>query len=249
MVAERTTDRQREYYDNFFSDVDIGLSPVERLKQEGRLGALAGLSGGRAFSRALVVGCGTGDDVTALNAKMITALDLSWVAVRFARDERPIASYVQADGMRLPLSSGTFDVVLCSEVIEHVLEPDRLVGEIARVLAPNGLLLLSTPNWVSWWGLARKLGELILRRPITSGGQPVDNWYTTRRLKDTLSRHFVIQSWRGVWYFPPTGLAMRRLPDRLIFPVFRLLVPLDRLLGRLLPGLGHLLAVAAVRRG
>ena len=52
MVAERTTDRQREYYDNFFSDVDIGLSPVERLKQEGRLGALAGLSGGRAFSRA-----------------------------------------------------------------------------------------------------------------------------------------------------------------------------------------------------
>ena len=248
MIAERITADQQDWYDEYHLREEIDL-PVERLKQEARLRGLAELSGGRTFGRALTVGCGRGADVTVLKAKMIVALDLSWVAVRFARDEYPIASYVQADSTLLPFSSGTFDVVLCSEVIEHVLEPDRLVDELARVLAPNGLLLLSTPNWISLFGLARKLGEWILRRPITAAGQPVDNWYTPRRLKHTLSTHYVIKSLRGAWYFPPTGLAMRRLPDRLIAPIFRLLMPLDRLLGRLVPGMGRTIFVVAVRRG
>lgn len=247
MSAERTTTDQQAFYDDFYRHSEIDL-PIEGLKQEARLSVLERLCDGQVFGRALVVGCGRGEDVTVLQAEMVVAVDLSWVGVRTAQEEYPTSSYVQADGTWLPFTSGTFDVVLCSEVIEHVLDTDRFVGELARVLAPNGRLLLTTPNWISWWGLARKVGEWILRRPITADGQPVDNWFTPRRLRSTLSTYFIIERWRGAWYFPPTGLGMRRVPDQLIAPVFSLLMPLDRLWGRLIPGLGHFHAVAAVRR-
>jgi SAM-dependent methyltransferase len=238
---------QRTYYDSDHSYLDEIDLPVERLKQAARLSALVDLSSGLSTRSVLIVGCGSGVDTTVLQAEKLVALDLSWVAVSAAQNGYPSAIYVQADGTQLPFISGSFDVVMCSEVIEHIIDPDRMVDELARVLRPNGRLLLSTPNWISWWGLARKLGECILIRPITSGGQPVDNWFTARRLQITLSRHFDIEGWRGVWYFPPTGLGMRRLPDWLIAPVFRFLMPLDRIFGRFLPRLGHLLAVRALR--
>ena len=45
---------------------------------------------------------------------------------------------------RLPYEAGRFDVVLCTQVLEHVDEPGAVVGEIRRVLAPGGMALLST---------------------------------------------------------------------------------------------------------
>lgn len=51
-----------------------------------------------------------------------------------------------ADGKRLPFNSRTFDIVICSEVIEHVNAKETLVSEISRVLKYKGWLILSTPN-------------------------------------------------------------------------------------------------------
>lgn len=46
----------------------------------------------------------------------------------------------------LPFDSGSFDVVTCGEVIEHVVDTDGLLDEMRRVLKPNGLLIVTTPN-------------------------------------------------------------------------------------------------------
>lgn len=46
----------------------------------------------------------------------------------------------------IPYPNGSFDVVFCGEVIEHVVHTDHLLQEIRRVLTPNGRLLLTTPN-------------------------------------------------------------------------------------------------------
>lgn len=68
---------------------------------------------------------------------------------------------------RLPFEDGRFDVVLCTQVLEHVEDPQRAAGEIARVLARDGVALVSThgvflyhPDPVDLWrwthaGLAR----------------------------------------------------------------------------------------------
>jgi SAM-dependent methyltransferase len=49
------------------------------------------------------------------------------------------------DGVRLPFDDASFDTVLSVEVLEHTPEPQRLIGEMARVLKPDGTLILSAP--------------------------------------------------------------------------------------------------------
>jgi SAM-dependent methyltransferase len=49
------------------------------------------------------------------------------------------------DGRTLPFSDGSFDGVLCSQVLEHVFTPEEFLREIHRVLRPGGRLLLATP--------------------------------------------------------------------------------------------------------
>lgn len=56
---------------------------------------------------------------------------------------------VQADGVSLPFQNFTFDVVLCTEVMEHVAEPQRMLCEIYRILKPGGFLILTTPFLVA----------------------------------------------------------------------------------------------------
>lgn len=50
------------------------------------------------------------------------------------------AKTVAACGERLPFADQSFDVVLCDNVVDHAESPERIVGELARVLAPGGLL-------------------------------------------------------------------------------------------------------------
>jgi SAM-dependent methyltransferase len=45
----------------------------------------------------------------------------------------------------IPLESNTFDTILCTDVLEHLAEPHKLFGEIARLLKPNGKLILAVP--------------------------------------------------------------------------------------------------------
>ena len=45
---------------------------------------------------------------------------------------------------------GAFDLITCMEVIEHVADPAVFVRALARRLAPDGLLIMSTPNATSW---------------------------------------------------------------------------------------------------
>lgn len=74
---------------------------------------------------------------------------------------------VQADAAILPFQSFCFDVVLCSELLEHVLNPVQVLSETYRVLTPGGTLLITAPflyrlhadphdygrYTASWWGV------------------------------------------------------------------------------------------------
>jgi SAM-dependent methyltransferase len=55
---------------------------------------------------------------------------------------------VYSSGMSLPFKDGVFDIVLCSEVMEHVNEPELLLREISRVLRSGGFLVMTTPFMV-----------------------------------------------------------------------------------------------------
>ncbi|GAA2671626.1 class I SAM-dependent methyltransferase [Streptomyces lunalinharesii] len=59
---------------------------------------------------------------------------------------------VIADGFQLPLADGTADVSFSSNVLEHVPDPHRFLGEMVRVTRPGGLIYAAFTNWLSPWG-------------------------------------------------------------------------------------------------
>jgi SAM-dependent methyltransferase len=59
---------------------------------------------------------------------------------------RSSARVVIGSGGALPVEDGTASVVVLCEVLEHVEDPERVLAEAARVLLPDGVLLLSTPQ-------------------------------------------------------------------------------------------------------
>ena len=60
---------------------------------------------------------------------------------------------VCTDAQHLPFRAESFDLVVCSEVIEHLLKPALLFKDVTNCLKRDGKLLLSTPNVIGLWNL------------------------------------------------------------------------------------------------
>jgi SAM-dependent methyltransferase len=95
----------------------------------------------------LDIGCREGSNLLyGRKADVCVGVDIDFKSVDYARQMSPHCATFLASGTCLPFASGTFDVVLCCDVIEHVEEYDKLVKEIGRVTQPKGVLVLSTPD-------------------------------------------------------------------------------------------------------
>ena len=106
-------------------------------------------------SRLLDIGCLEGIK-TVLAREVVQASEtygIDFIENRFAEAEaRGIHTQCIDLNNELPLrfSSEYFDVILCSEVIEHLFSPDDLMDEIARLLRPGGYAIITTPNLACW---------------------------------------------------------------------------------------------------
>ncbi len=101
----------------------------------------------------------------------VVALDNSRWVTGIDRAAHP----VQADMMSLPFDNTSFDTVICLEVLEHTLDPDRVLAEIWRVLRPGGALILSTPSYMNVAGVLKVILEKSgVYEPNTFA--PFDGW-------------------------------------------------------------------------
>jgi SAM-dependent methyltransferase len=106
---------------------------------------------------ALIVDVGCGDGAaTSLAARVnpghrIVGLDWSADSLRRARSRGLTVVRAEVEPAGLPIASGCADVVVMSELIEHLVDPDSALEEARRVLKPGGALLLSTPNLAAWY--------------------------------------------------------------------------------------------------
>ena len=101
--------------------------------------------------RVLDVACGCNPWVNGYQAfAQFTGLDLSFMALKMGQLKNGLnmGRLVNADAERFPLKSGTFDVVVASEIMEHLPRPGDMLREIHRVLICEGILVLSVPMHV-----------------------------------------------------------------------------------------------------
>jgi SAM-dependent methyltransferase len=164
--------------------------------------------------RAIDLGCGTGYGTAELAAAGFRVVGMDRVAP-LARARRTGARFVRGDLERLPFAARSFALVTSFQVIEHLADPSAYLGEIARVLAPGGVLLLSTPNLLQ----SDRENPFHLHE------------YAPAELAAVLGRHFAEVEMKGV---QAVGVAARYHADRL--RRIRLITRLDPLrLRRRLP--------------
>jgi SAM-dependent methyltransferase len=100
----------------------------------------------------LEAGCGEGygADLIARVARRVVAVDYDEAAVAHVRSRYPAVDVVHANLAELPLPDASVDVVVNFQVIEHLWDQAQFVAECARVLRPSGLLMVSTPNRITF---------------------------------------------------------------------------------------------------
>jgi 2-polyprenyl-3-methyl-5-hydroxy-6-metoxy-1,4-benzoquinol methylase len=134
----------QEYYEDLWERLPAELEPPDaELRCEFLRSAV------RSGDRALDLGCGDGTFTAQLARTGADAIgvDVAQAAVRRAAARWRSLQFrlIEIEGP-LPFEAGSFDVVWCSEVIEHIADTARWLSEVRRVLAPGGRLLLTTPN-------------------------------------------------------------------------------------------------------
>lgn len=102
--------------------------------------------------RLLDIGCGNGDFTIQMKefVKELYGIDVAQKAVDLAQKKGIKASQLDIDEQDLPFKDNFFDLIFCEEVLEHVFDSDHLLEEIHRVLKPNGVAIVTTPNLASY---------------------------------------------------------------------------------------------------
>ena len=141
----------------------------------------------------LDLGCGTGygTQLLAESAAFVGGLDRSLELTWQISSPYDRARFLWADAVYLPFADGTFDLVTSFQVIEHILDTDRYLEEIWRVLADRGILVISTPN------------KCLRLLPFQPPRNPFHiREYSPKELYTLLSVHFRIVSLQGLHCTP-----------------------------------------------
>jgi 2-polyprenyl-3-methyl-5-hydroxy-6-metoxy-1,4-benzoquinol methylase len=144
--------------------------------------------------RVLDAGCGEGfamREVLKKSNATVVGLDGSLGAVQIAGRLNPAYTFAAGDLLQLPFTTGTFDLVLCMEVLEHLNAPDHGLAELCRV--SRRWLLLSVPNEPFFRGANFLRGKNV----SAWGNDPghVNHWSTSAFLR-FVSMHCRVVTWR-----------------------------------------------------
>lgn len=99
-------------------------------------------------------GTGYGSELLAQRAASVTGVDISADAIGYAQVTYASANtrYVQSPVEYTPFDTGAFSTIVSFETLEHTLAPAATLREFARLLRPDGCLIVSTPNG---WGYTK----------------------------------------------------------------------------------------------
>jgi 2-polyprenyl-3-methyl-5-hydroxy-6-metoxy-1,4-benzoquinol methylase len=119
--------------------------------------------------RILDLGCAQGNYSLTLSKRYeVIGVDIRSHFIKYAMlKKEPLedAIFLCTDAEGLPFKNDSFDLVICSEVIEHVGDPQKVIKEIRRILKSSGNLIITTPNGNCLLFIFHKTFENFLRIP------------------------------------------------------------------------------------
>ncbi len=182
---------------------------TERLEQEAIFSQVPDVSGWN------VLDAGCGDGTYAIEASrrgaIVTGLDCSWpmLAAARQREQQSLSKagipWCHGQVEALPFQDASFDLVFAITLLCLVSSPKRVIGELARVLRPGGMLLLGELGRFSTWAFIRRV-----RSWLGSGFWKQAHFWTAGELRPLLQDAGLgLKSVRGAVYYPPLATCAR----------------------------------------
>jgi ubiquinone/menaquinone biosynthesis C-methylase UbiE len=194
----------------------------------------------------LDVGCGRAIDGARLWEKGAKVIGLEPSLVMLGRAKEHLSennarvALTQGIGENLPFKAHSFDKVMCKGALDHFFSPSKTMEEIARVLKPDGQMIISIANFDS---LGFRLGKKLY--PVTKflapslakekkpWELPADHKYKFDYLflRNMVNQHFEIRKEKGISLFfglPLWGSFLSKLPRSISYAILKLLDKLAR---------------------
>jgi 2-polyprenyl-3-methyl-5-hydroxy-6-metoxy-1,4-benzoquinol methylase len=171
-----------------------------RMIEQRRLAIIKRMVGTAAQLDLAEIGSGGGHVLRMFPDARITAIDVSEVFLETAKKNLTgyDARFVKGEVDKLDLPSASYDRIICTEVLEHTVDPDAILATIARLLRPTGVAVITIPNDP----LILRLKGIVRRTPVGYVLRDKLNWggdaYHIHRWKPgefrhILDRHFTVE--------------------------------------------------------
>jgi SAM-dependent methyltransferase len=206
-------------------------SYVWRAGQERRLQTILEAAGKRVRGRVLENGCGVGMYVEKLTSYAGTVIGLEYDFERTVEAHQNSPHILNAAGEGLPFPSGSFDLILSHEVIEHVQDDAAAVREMVRALKPGGRAVIFCPNR----GYPFETHGIYWRGKYKFGNIPFVNWLP-RRWRDQLAPHVEVYTRRDLQRLFAC-LPVRVIEQSIIFGAYDNIIARFGSFGRVLRGI------------
>ena len=188
----------REYdIDDYYARSGFLVRYVEKR----RLACIRRLIAAQPQQQLLEVGCGGGHVLRLFPQCELTGVDVSGHMLDKAR--RNLAGYhvrlLKGELDQLALADASFDRIVCSEVLEHTIDPPMILGGIRRLLRQDGRAVITFPNDLLLRGLKSTVGRLGLTvlppfQRISGGGDKYHlHVWTIEQMRQLLSGFFAIE--------------------------------------------------------
>lgn len=163
---------------------------------------------------ALDVGCGAGllTEPLARMGATVTGIDAAAENIAAAQSHA-VASDLTIDYRAVPVEllardGAVFDLITCMEVVEHVADRHAFLASLRALIAPGGVLILSTPNRTPLSYAALIIGAERITRTIPRGAHDWNKFVTPEQLSAELAAAgFSVTGSRGMTWRPGTGFT------------------------------------------